>query len=97
MHFFYAITPYFTEQNILELTLIIIYMLPISFFILLSFSFSPLIKAAKKQKALAFALGSLVQMVVPDPYVERTIKIVVEQKKIKRDQVQAKERESKSL
>lgn len=93
---FYAITPYFTEQNILELKLFIIYLLPVSFFILFSCSFSPLIKAAKKQKALAFALGSIVQMVVPDPYVERTIKIVIEQKQTKRDQAQAKEREGKS-
>ena len=36
------------------------------------------INYAKKRKGLAVAFGILVQMVLPDPQVENTIKIVVQ-------------------
>jgi len=40
-----------------------------------------LIQWAKKRKTAAVIFGAAVQMVLPDPNVEKTIKIVQEQKK----------------
>lgn len=39
---------------------------------------------ARKRKSGAYAFGALVQMVLPDPYVERTIKLVQEEKQYKK-------------
>ena len=43
--------------------------------------FFKLIGWAKKKKTSAMVFGALVQMFMPDPYVERTIKVVQEDKK----------------
>ena len=44
-----------------------------------------LLKMARKRKGLAFAFGALVHMFLPDPNVERTIKMVVEEKQEKKN------------
>jgi hypothetical protein len=52
---------------------------------ILSIIASKLMKSAKKRRGTAVALGALVQMLTPDPYVERTIEMmVVERKQTKR-------------
>lgn len=45
--------------------------------------FFKLIGWAKKKKTSAVVFGALVQMFMPDPYVDRTIKVVQEDKKQK--------------
>ncbi len=45
--------------------------------------FSKLFSWARNMKAGAIVFGALVQMFMPDPYVERTIKVVQEDKKQK--------------
>lgn len=39
---------------------------------------------ARRRKTGAYAFGALVQMVLPDPYIERTIKLVQEDKQQKK-------------
>ncbi len=51
-----------------------------------------LIKWARAQHVGAFAFGAIIQMLLPDPYAERTIKIVQEAKK----EVKEKENEQQS-
>jgi len=49
--------------------------------------FKKLFSLAKKQKAGAIIFGALIQMMMPDPYAERTVKVVQEDKKtIKKEQ-----------
>ncbi|MFT5759109.1 MAG: hypothetical protein ACI9LM_003863 [Alteromonadaceae bacterium] len=48
---------------------------------------SKLMKSAKKRQGSAVAFGALVQMLTPDPYAERTIEMmVVEKKQIKKQE-----------
>lgn len=61
-----------------ELILVLLPWLVFSVFALLA---KKLINFAKKRKGLAVAFGILVQMVLPDPQVENTIKIVVQAKR----------------
>jgi hypothetical protein len=51
--------------------------------------FSKLFSWAKNKKTSAIVFGALIQMFMPDPYVERTIKVVQQDKKQqeKRDDV----------
>ena len=79
-HYIFDFCTNFLHTN---LSVLLVYAAPFAFFLLFALCMPNLIKAAKKQKALAFALGSLIQMVIPDPYAERTIKIVAEQKQQK--------------
>ena len=59
-------------------------------FIVLAIIASLLLKFAKKRKGIAFAFGVLVQMFVPDPLVEQTIKVVqVEKRVVKENKRQA--------
>jgi len=51
-----------------------------------------LIRWARTQHVRAFAFGAIIQMFLPDPYAERTIKIVQEAKK----EVKEKEDEQQS-
>lgn len=43
--------------------------------------FLELISWAKNRKTGALVFGSLIQMIMPDPYAERTIEIVLQEKK----------------
>ncbi|GHF97799.1 hypothetical protein [Thalassotalea marina] len=43
-----------------------------------------LYRVAKKRKALAFVFGVAVQMFLPDPQVEKTIKMIVSEKKLQK-------------
>ena len=78
-----VISDYCSGFFAINLSVLIVYSAPFAFFLLFALCMPSLIKAAKNQKVLAFALGSLIQMVIPDPYAERTIKIVAEQKQQK--------------
>ena len=49
--------------------------------ILVAFVFLKLLGWAKNRKTGALVFAALVQMVMPDPYAERTIKVVQEDKK----------------
>ena len=61
--------------------------------LILLVAFSKLFNWAKKKKASAIVFGALIQMFMPDPYVERTITVVRQDKKQqeKRDDVGEKE------
>jgi len=62
---------------------------PWLFFVVLALIASWLLKLAKKRKGIAFAFGVFVQMFIPDPMVEQTIKMVqVDQRVVKRKEVQ---------
>lgn len=52
-------------------------------FILIAIS---MVKWAKKRCSSAYVFGAMVQMLLPDPYVERTIKLVQEDKKVVKKQ-----------
>lgn len=45
-----------------------------------------LMKSAKKRRGVAFAFGVLVQMFNPDPFIERTIKTVIVEKRCEKKQ-----------
>jgi len=62
---------------------------PWLFFVVLALIASWLLKLAKKRKGIAFAFGVFVQMFIPDPMVEQTIKMVqVDQRVVKRKEIQ---------
>jgi hypothetical protein len=50
-------------------------------FLLTIFIFSKLISWARKKKTVAITFGVLVQMFSPDPFAERTIEVVQQDKK----------------
>ena len=51
------------------------------FFLVLMFIFNKLFLWAKNKKTGALVFGILTQMFMPDPYVERTVQVVQEDKK----------------
>ena len=62
---------------------------PWLFFVVLALIASWLLKLAKKRKGIAFAFGVFVQMFMPDPLVEQTIKMVqVDERLVKRKETQ---------
>lgn len=56
------------------------YILPWAVFIVFGLMSVLLTKLAKKRKAAAYLLGGFAQCILPDPYAERSIKMVVEAK-----------------
>mgnify|MGYP005812451255 CR=1 FL=1 len=60
----------------------IIMLAPWLFFVILAMIASRLIKLAKKRKGIAFAFGVFVQMFMPDPLVEQTLKMVQIDKRV---------------
>jgi len=62
---------------------------PWLFFVVLALIASWLLKLAKKRKGIAFAFGVFVQMFIPDPMIEQTIKMVqVDERVVKRKEIQ---------
>ena len=58
---------------------------PWLFFVVLALIANWLLKLAKKRKGIAFAFGVFVQMFIPDPMVEQTIKMIqVDERVVKR-------------
>ncbi|MDP2562653.1 hypothetical protein [Psychrobium sp. 1_MG-2023] len=55
-------------------------LLPWGLFVILIYCWIKLTQWAKKRRTAAYAVGALVQMVLPDPYVERTLQTVKQQK-----------------
>jgi hypothetical protein len=75
----------------------IIMMAPWLFFIGLALIGTLLLKFARKRKGIAMALGILLQMVLPDPFVEKAIAMVVSEKKEVKKQQQQDGDKPKSL
>lgn len=65
----------------MNMTEVFIVLLPWFILMLIFFIGFKLIKWAKQQNSAAYVFGAMVQMLVPDPYVERTIQLVQENKK----------------
>lgn len=61
-------------------------LLPWGIFLTFIFMAINLVKWAKKRRSSAYVFGAVVQMLLPDPYVERTIKLVQEDKKVVKKQ-----------
>jgi len=61
-------------------------LLPWGIFLAFIFMAINLVKWAKKRRSSAYVFGAVVQMLLPDPYVERTIKLVQEDKKVVKKQ-----------
>ncbi|WP_150138873.1 hypothetical protein [Candidatus Enterovibrio escicola] len=61
-------------------------LLPWGIFLAFIFIAINLVKWAKKRRSSAYVFGAMVQMLLPDPYVERTIKLVQEDKKVVKKQ-----------
>lgn len=61
-------------------------LLPWGIFLAFIFIAINLVKWAKKPRSSAYVFGAMVQMLLPDPYVERTIKLVQEDKKVVKKQ-----------
>ena len=57
---------------------------PYIIFLAMSAIFWLLYKSAKRWRGVAFAFGMLVQMFLPDPKVEQTIQMVIEEKRAKK-------------
>jgi len=69
-------------------------LLPWGIIMLIFFIGFKLVSWAKKQNSAAYVFGAMVQMLVPDPYVERTIQLVQDNKKTAQKQKE-REREPK--
>lgn len=67
-------------MNIVQLELILAFA-PFMVFVLCAVVGRSLYRVAKKRKVLAFVFGVAVQMFLPDPQVEKTIKMIVSEKK----------------
>lgn len=61
---------------------------PYIIFLAMSAIFWLLYKSAKRWRGVAFAFGMLVQIFLPDPKVEQTIQMVVEEKRAKKQAIQ---------
>lgn len=61
-------------------------LLPWGIFLAFIFMAINLVKWAKRRCSSAYVFGAVVQMLLPDPYVERTIKLVQEDKKVVKKQ-----------
>ncbi len=61
-------------------------LLPWGIFLAFIFMAISMVKWAKKRRSSAYVFGAMVQMLLPDPYVERTIKLVQEDKKVVKKQ-----------
>lgn len=56
-------------------------LLPWLFVLGLCAGFIWLVAAARRRRAAAFVVGAFLQMLLPDPYAERTIEVVQDRKK----------------
>jgi len=56
-------------------------LLPWGFLLLVILIGYQLVSWARKQRSGAYIFGALVQMLLPDPYIERTIQVIQENKK----------------
>lgn len=61
-------------------------LLPWGIFLAFIFIAINMVKWAKKRRSSAYVFGAIVQMLLPDPYVERTIKLVQEDKQVVKKQ-----------
>lgn len=64
---------------------------PYIVFFMLLVIFWLLYKSAKRWRGVAFAFGMLVQIFLPDPKVEQTIQMVVEEKRAKKQSIKQAE------
>jgi len=79
----------FSDESLLfnsKLNGLQVILLPWGIFLAFIFIAINLVKWAKKRRSSAYVFGAMVQMLLPDPYVERTIKLVQEDKKVVKKQ-----------
>lgn len=75
----WKVAPFLITEMIDKKAIILLYLM--LFFTFLCWLGVKLVNWAKQRKAAAVVFGAAVQMLLPDPYAERTIKIVQERKK----------------